>query len=154
MLHNTASAITSTLTILFNKSLSTGAVPSELKLSNITPVFKGKGDPCCITNYRPISLLSLPSKVLEWIVHNCLLNYLLANNILSSRQFGFRPGGSTQEALLFATNDWSHCLDKGTSVAAVFFDLSKAFDRVPHCQLLHTLASVGVSGSLLKVGQP
>ena len=149
MLRNTASAITSTLTKLFNKSLSTGAVPSEWKLSNITPVFKGKGDPYCVANYRPISLLSLPSKVLERIVHNRLLKYLLANNILSSRQFGFRPGGSTQEALLFATNDWSCCLDKGTSVAAVFFDLSKAFDRVPHCQLLHTLASVGVSGSLL-----
>ena len=109
----------------------------------------GKGDPCCVANYRPISLLSLPSKVLERIVHNRLLDYLLANNILSSCQFGFRPGSSTQEALLFATNDWSRCQDKGTSVAVVFFHLSKAFDRVPHCQLLHTLASVGVSGSLL-----
>ena len=65
MLQNTASAITSTLTKLFNRSLSTGVVPSEWKLSNITPVFKGKGDPCCVANYSPISLLSLPSKVLE-----------------------------------------------------------------------------------------
>ena len=81
MLRNTASAITSTLTKLFNKSLSTGVVPSEWKLSNITPVFKGKGDPCCVANYRPISLLSLPSKVLERIVHNRLLKYLRANNI-------------------------------------------------------------------------
>ena len=125
MLRNTASAITSTLTKLFNQSLSTGEVPSEWKLSKITPVFKGKVDPCCIANYRPISLLSLPSKVLERIVRNRLLKYLLANNIPSSRQFGFRPGSSTQEALLFATNDWSRCLDKRTSVAAVFFDLSK-----------------------------
>ena len=96
MLRNTASSITSTLTKLFNKSLSTGEVPSEWKLSNITPVFKGKGDPCCIANYRPISLLSLPSKVLE---NNRRLKFLLANNIPSSRQFGFRPGSSTQEAL-------------------------------------------------------
>ena len=63
MLRNAASAITSTITKLFNKSLSMGEVPSEWKLSNITTVFKGKGDPCCIANYRPISLLSLPSKI-------------------------------------------------------------------------------------------
>ena len=130
MLRNTASAIAPTLTKLFNRSLSKGVVPSEWKLSNITPVFKGKGDPCCVANYRPIYLLSLPSKVLERIVHNRLLKYLQSNNILSPCQFGFRPCSSTQEALLFATNDWSLSLDKGTSVAAVFFDLSKAFDKV------------------------
>ena len=100
-------------------------------------------------NFRPISLLSLPSKILERIVHNQLLNHLLSNDLLSSRQFGFRPSSSTQEALLFATHDWSCYLDKGLSVAAVFFDLSKAFDKVPHCQLLSALANVGVSGSLL-----
>ena len=100
-------------------------------------------------NYRPISLLPLPSKILERIIHNHLLNHLLSNNFLSPRQFGFRPGSSTQEALLFATHDWSCHLDKGSSVAAVFFYLSKAFDKVPHCQLLSALANAGVSGSLL-----
>ena len=149
MLRNTARAISPTLTELFNVSLSSGTVPSEWKLSNITPVFKGKGDPRCVMNYRPISLLPLPSKILERIIHNHLLNHLLSNNFLSPRQFGFRPGSSTQEALLFATHDWSCHLDKGSSVAAVFFDLSKAFDKVPHCQLLSALANAGVSGSLL-----
>ena len=149
MLRHTAYAISPTLTKLFNASLSTGAVPSDWKVSNITPVFKGKGDPRCVMNFRPISLLSLPSKILERIVHNHLLNHLLSNDLLSSRQFGFRPSSSTQEALLFATHDWSCYLDKGLSVAAVFFDLSKAFDKVPHCQLLSALANVGVSGSLL-----
>ena len=72
-----------------------------------------------------------PSKILEWIIHNRLLDHLLSNNFLSNRQFGFRPGSLTQEALLCATNDWSHCLDRGTSVVAVSLDLSKAFDRVP-----------------------
>ena len=80
-------------------------------------------------NFRPISLLSLPSKIFERIVHNHFLNHLLSND-LSSHQFGFRPSSSTQEALLFATHDWSCYLDKGLSVAAVLFDLSKAFDEI------------------------
>ena len=133
---------------MFNSSLSKGIVPTEWKFSNVTPVFKGNGDPSCFANYRPISLLSLPSKVLARIVHNRLLDCLLSN-ILSNRQFGFRPGSSTQEALLCATSDWSHCLDRGTSVAAVSLDLSKAFDRVPHCQFLSALINIGVSGPLL-----
>ena len=86
-------------------------------------------------NYRPISLLPLPSKILERIIHNHLLNHLLSKNFLSPRQFGFRPGSSTQEALLFATHD-----------CCIFY---LAFDKVPHCQLLFALANAGVSGSLL-----
>ena len=117
MLRNTASAIAPSLMDMFNSSLSKGIVPAEWKLSNVTPVFKGKGDPSCVANYRLISLLSLPSKILERIIHNRLLDHLLSNNFLSNRQFGFRPGSLTQEALLCATNDWSHCLDRGTSVA-------------------------------------
>ena len=131
MLRNTFSAIAPSLMDMFNSSLSKDIVPAEWKLSNITPLFKGKGDPSCVANYKPISLLSLPSKILEWIIHNRLLDHLLLNNFLSNCQFGFCPGSSTQEALLCATNDWSHCLDRGTSVAAVSLDLSKAFDRVP-----------------------
>ena len=101
MLRNTASSISTFLTALFNKSLSIGVVPSEWKSSNITPIFKG-GNACLVTNYRPISLIS---KVLERIVHNNLMHYLLSNSILSPLQFGFRPGSSTQEALLYATNN-------------------------------------------------
>ena len=149
MLCHTAHVITPTLTKLFNSSLSLGVVPTDWKISNVTPVFKGKVDPQCVLNYRPISLLSLPSKILERVIHNSLLSHLLSNNLLSSRQFGFRPGSSTQEALLFATHDWSSYLDKGFSVAAIFFDISKAFDKVPHCPLLCSLAIAGVTGPLL-----
>ena len=68
-------------------------------------------------------LLPLPSKVLERIIHNCLMNYLLSNNVLSPHQFGFHPGSSTQEALLYATNDWHQHTDYGLSVALVFLPL-------------------------------
>ena len=65
MLRHTAHVITPTLMKLFNSSLSLGVVPTDWKISNVTPVFKSKGDPQCVLNYRPISLLSLLSKILE-----------------------------------------------------------------------------------------
>ena len=149
MLRNTAFSISSPLHKLFNLSLSSGCFPTDWKSSNITPVYKS-GNKNLVSNYRPISLLPIPSKVLERIVHDRLLRHLITNSILSPRQFGFRPGSSTQEALLIATHDWLNHLDHGLSSAALFLDMSKAFDKVPHCQLLQSLSAVGVSGPLLE----
>ena len=98
MLCNSASSIANSLTRIFNLSLSTGVVPWEWKLSNITPINKS-GDKGPVSSYRPISLLSLLSKILERIIHNRLLSFLLSNKLLSPLQFGFRPCSSTQEAL-------------------------------------------------------
>ena len=78
------------------------------------------------------------------------MNHLLTNSLLSVRQFGFRPGSSTQEALISATTDWHKFLDGKKDVAAVFFYLSKAFDTVPHQSLLQALSQIGVSGKLLQ----
>ena len=91
------------------------------------------------SNYRPISLLSIPSKILERIVHT---RHLIENSILSPRQFDFQPGSLTQEALLTATYDWQSCLDQGLSTAALFLNMSKAFDKVPHHNLLLSLSTV------------
>ena len=77
-------------------------------------------------------------------MHNRLLKHLLENDLLSPSQFGFRPFSSTQEALVIATNDWHQYLDRGTETASIFFDLSKAFDVLPHLVILDTLAKVGV----------
>ena len=130
MLKGTIDAIVPSITNVFNLSLSSGTVPDDWKRSNVTPVYKS-GDPKLASNYRPISLLSLPSKILERIVYNKLLHYLTSDSLLSNYQFGFRPGNSTQEALISATTAWHRYLDN-KDVAAVFFDLSKAFDTVPH----------------------
>ena len=78
------------------------------------------------------------------------MHYLLSNNLLSTHQFGFHPGNSIQEALLCATDDWHIHLDEGYSVAAVFYDLSKGFDIVPHSKLIYVLRDFCISGSLLK----
>ena len=82
---------------------------------------------------------TLQSKVLEHIIYNRLLSHLLANSLLSNSQFGFCPCSSTQEALIAATTSWHQYLDEKQSVAAVFFDLSKTFDSVPHLGILRAL---------------
>ena len=89
------------------------------------------------------------SKILERIVHNHLLDFLLKHKRLSPLQFGFRPKSSMQEALLCLTHDLFPQLDRGNHVAAVFFDLSKAFDSVPHHLLLAALQFNGIEGLIL-----
>ena len=149
MLRNTSSSISSSLCKLFKHSLSTGCFPTERKTSNATPVFKS-GDKGLVFNYNSVSLLSIPSRILERVVHQRLLHHLLSNSIISPRQFGFRPGGSTREALLTATHNWQSNLERRNRSAALFLDISKAFDKVPHHNLLLSLSSVGITGPLLK----
>ena len=134
-------------TSLFNLSLSQGVVPDDWKISNVTPFYKS-GETALMSNYRPISLLSLCSKILERIIHNKFMKHLVEHNLLLDRQFGFRPGSSTQEAILTAVNDWHDILEGGGSVACVFLDLSKAFNSLPHDLIVNSLLSVGVCGIL------
>ncbi len=149
MLRNTARSIAPQLTALFIQSLSQGQVPSAWKLSNVTPVHKS-GDKAAVSNYRPISLLSLVSNVLERIVHNRITDYLSLNKLLSNNnQFGFRSGFSTQDALLTVTNDWHQMLSTHRQVGTVFFDLRIAFDSVPHSDVVNSLTTLGISGLLL-----
>ena len=98
VLKKCAPAIADSLAEVFNSSLASGRLPSEWKVSNVVPIFKA-GDPAVVGNYRPISLLSLVSKVLERVVHNALMEHVLEHNLVSDRQFGFQPGSSTQEAI-------------------------------------------------------
>ena len=82
MIRHTAPSITSYITEMFNKSLSLRSIPSEWKMSHITPIYKD-GDPAQACNYRPISLLSLLSKILERIVQmKCLLSFILTPSYL------------------------------------------------------------------------
>ena len=149
MLKFCSSSISEPLAALFNSSLTSGKVPSEWKISRITPIHK-KGDASNIANYRPISLLSLVGKLLERLVHSALMGYLLDHDIFSASQFGFRPGGSTQEALLFASQFWHSTMELGGSNAVVFLDISKAFDTLHHQRIVDCLNSAGVQGSLLQ----
>ena len=112
---------------LFNKSFDSSKFPSQWKKALVVPIFK-KGDKCCPGNYRPISLLPAISKVLERVVHNKLSDFL--RSWLTSNQSGFKKSDGTVPQLVRMTQEWSNAVDEGQYVAAVFFDLKKAFDRV------------------------
>lgn len=131
-----------------NSSLSTGVVPTQMKISKVTPVFK-KSDPSLFTNYRPISILPCFSKILEKIVFTRLYNFLMRHNSLYESQYGFRHNFSTDMAVIEIQDRIIKELNSGKEVIAVFMDLSKAFDALSHEILLQKLQYYGVRGICL-----
>ena len=115
--------IAPSLTKLFNMSLSLGLVPTQWKRANITPVFK-KEDPTLSSNYRPISLLSVLSKVLERCVHFHCYHHLAP--LIYEMQHGFVRGKSTTTQLLEVYHDILESVASGKEVDAIYLDLSKA----------------------------
>ena len=133
---------------IINLSFETSVVPNQMKIAKVIPLFKS-GDPLSMDNYRPISLLSSFSKILEKIVANRLCNYLETNNLLSTSQFGFRPGHSTVHPMTLFANHVSKALNEKEHTIAVFCDLRKAFDSCNHQILLSKLSRLGIRGAAL-----
>lgn len=124
-----AKEIVPIITHIANLSFNQGIFPNSLKQSLITPVYKS-GDRDDVNNYRPISVLSSLSKILEKLLNNRLRSYLTKYNLLSSVQFGFRNRTSTEEAIYALTSLVVDTLDHNDKCLAVFLDLKKAFDTV------------------------
>ena len=112
---------------LFNLSLRTCKFPSKWKQAKIIPLHKG-GSKDDVNNYRPISLLPLPGKLLEKIIHLRLMKYLEDNVVLSPNQHSFRPGHSTIDTVVDLADDICNALNEGKCTLAVYIDLKKAFD--------------------------
>ena len=143
-----ASELSLPLSVMFNKSLSTGCLPDRWLSSNVVPIYK-KGARFDPLNYRPVSLTSVPCKSMERLVVARLWEYLEANSLLSNQQFGFRRGCSTIDQLILTYNDITSRLDMGEVVDLIFFDYAKAFDMVPHGVLLRKLMELGIDGTIL-----
>ena len=133
---------------MFQISLNSGQFPNIWKKANVVPLFK-KGEKNSKTNYRPISLLSNVSKVLERLVYNDLYEHCIKNKLLSPKNSSFKKGDGAVNQMLCLTDNIYKALDSGNSVAMVFLDISKAFDRVWHKGLLFKLQCFGVEGLLL-----
>jgi hypothetical protein len=137
--------IISPLTYICNKVILSGVFPDRFKFSIVKPVYK-KGDRMNPANYRPISLLTSFSKVLEKAQYNRLTEYLYNNNLLVENQFGFRNGLATDDAIFKLINEILNTLNNEMKTGSVCCDLGKAFDTVNHELLLDKLHYYGIKG--------
>ena len=149
MLKETATSVAPSLTKLFQISLKKGKIPKLWKEANVLPLHK-KGDKTSFANYRPISLLSIVSKVYEKLIFKHVYNYLRDNDLISIHQSGFTPGDSTINQLLYMYDLFCKALNDKKDVRIVFCDQSKAFDRVWHEGILYKLQCLGITGPLLE----
>ena len=136
------------LTHLFPSFVDTGIFPSQWKIADVVALHK-KGSKSDVTNYRPISLLPIISKMMESVVSKYLSAHLAP--MLNPRQFGFRSGHTSLDLLLNMTQRWIDAVASGKEVRAAALDISKAFDKVWHAGLLLKLEKqFGVCGGLLR----
>ena len=147
VLKECASELAPSITLLFQKSLDTGCLPRDWLNANIAPVYK-KGDRHMPENYRPVSLTSVLSKLLEHIVCRHMMKHFERHNILTSLNHGFRSGYSCETQLAVTVEDLISSFDRGIQTDIAILDFSKAFDTVPHDKLLHKLRAYGIHGQL------
>ena len=135
---------------IINMSFNSGIFPSELKVARVIPLFKS-GDAACFSNYRPVSVLPVLSKIFERLLYSRLLTFINENNVLYAFQFGFRALHSPNLALLLLVDKISKALEEGDYVLGLFLDFSKAFDTVNHDILFRKLEFYGIRGTPLKL---
>ena len=135
--------LTHQLTFILNKIFTTAMIPNSWKSAKVTPLYKG-GDRTNVSNYRPISVLPLPGKIMEKIIHDRLSSFLERNEILTPYQDGFRKSRSTIDTIAGFTDDIASHVNQGNCTTASFIDFKKAFDTVSHEILLLKLDRIGV----------
>ena len=140
--------ISTVVTILFQKSLSSGIQPSDWTKAFVNPIFK-KGDSSDPANYRPISLTCILCKTLEHIVASSLSSHFNTHNILFDLQHGFREKRSCETQLIQLTDFLVKNISSGKQTDLILLDFSKAFDKVNHLKLLHILEEHGVSDQII-----
>ena len=141
-------AIPDKLCLFFNNCFTAATIPPTWKYAKVTPLPKA-GNGQSVSNYRPISLLPLLSKLIEKIVHRRVYDHLLEYDLLDKRQGGFRPGHSTVKTCTYFTEDLYHANNNKETTIAVYIDAMKAFDTVNHQILLKKIPKLGIKGNLL-----
>ena len=142
-----AGAICLPLSILFNKSLKEGAHKSWI-VAVITAIYK-KGVRSVPGNYRPISITSVVSKIMESIVRDEIVAHMMKHNLLTNDQHGFVPGRDCITQLLLCLEVWTNMIENGVAFDVIYTDFAKAFDSVAHERLLLKLENIGIKGDLL-----
>ena len=133
---------------VFNMSLQEGIVPVEWKEANIIPLFK-KGSRNKSVNYRPVSLTSVICKLLETIIRDHMMDFLVKHKLINTSQHGFLKARSCLTNLLCFFEEITKWVDDGSPVDVIYLDFQKAFDKVPHQRLILKLKSHGMGNSII-----
>ena len=149
VLKELATELSHPLSIIYMKSIEESKLSSDWKKAVISVLFK-KGDKSMASNYRPVSLTSILCKVLESIIRDHLVEYMMLNSLFSDQQYGFIKKRSSTLQLLKVMDEWTEALDEGNSIDCIYMDFMKAFDTVPHRRLLSKLKSYGFTEIMIK----
>ena len=141
-------ALSAQLIHIFEMSIKHCIFPKTWKIATIVPLFKS-GKKTDVSNYRPVSLLPIPGKILEKIIHGDVANFLENNKLLCDKQGGFRKNHSTLSSITEFTNNIFNAINSKELTVAIFFDLKKAFDTVNHKILIKKLEKMGIRGNVL-----
>ena len=128
-------------------------ISDECRMADVIPIYKGKGSKYDVGSYRPISLTSTISKVMESIIYFNIVNHCNKFNMINTEQHGFRDKRSTCTNLLELLKDLTNNIDVGNAVDIITIDFAKAFDSINHNKLLvklHTYSIVGKTLSWIK----
>ena len=147
LLMETVEQISIPLARVFNLSLKEGVVPFEWKEANIIPLFK-KGSRNKSENYRPVSLTSVICKLLERLIKDHMVDFLVKHKLLNSSQHGFHKARSCLTNMLCFLEEITKWIDVGSPVDIIYLDFQKAFDKVPHQRLLLKLKAHGIGDSI------
>ena len=123
-------------------------VPADWKMANVTPIFK-KGSKSKAENYRPVSLTSIPCKVMESIIRDEIIDHLTTNSLIKSSQHGFMKNKSCTSNLLEFMEIITQMVDDGDCADIIYLDFSKAFDKVPKLRLLKKMRAHCIEGRVL-----
>lgn len=144
------SFFTTVLTILVNQIFQTCVYPTSLKVSKVKPIHKD-GPMTSVSNYRPISIPSILSKVVETLMKIQLTKFSIEHNLISELQFGFLENSSTESAVVALMENIIKNLELKQITACLFIDVSKAFDCLHYDQLKYVLQSCGIVGNALNL---
>ena len=152
-LKENAQEISKVLTDIYQDCIDTGTVPIQWKHANVCAIHK-KGKKSDPSNYRPVSLTCIASKVLEHIVHSHVMKHLSQYGVLTDYQHGFRAKRSTETQLICTIHDIASAIQSNKTIHAAILDFSKAFDKVPHRRLLKKLDYYGILHNWFDMPRP